>query len=126
MSAKVPGFSNYQTTPFTLAVTTSPASFGSSFGGWSPDMGSTAILCIQMPADTQQIAICKNGFSGTTANIPDAVFLKAKQDTANSIAFSCVSLPIRYTDIASGNVRLVGNGTITAVCQFLPITEPGD
>jgi hypothetical protein len=126
MSAKVPGFSSYQTTPFTLAITTAPSSFGSLTGGWTMEMGSTAILCIQMPADTQQIAICKNGFSGTTANIPDVVFLKAKQDTANSVAFSCVSLPIRYTDIASGNVRIVGSGSITAVCQFLPITEPGD
>jgi hypothetical protein len=126
MSAKVPGFSNYQTIAFTQAVTTSPVSFASNVGGWTPEMGSTAILCIQMPADTQQIAICKNGFSGTTANIPDVVFLKAKQDTANSVAFSCVSLPIRYTDIASGNVRIVGSGSITAVCQFLPITEPGD
>jgi hypothetical protein len=126
MSAKVPGFSSYQTTPFTLAITTAPTAFGSSTGGWIPTIASTAILCIQMPADTQQIAICKNGFAGTTANIPDVVFLKAKQDTATSVAFSCVSLPIRFTDIESGNVRLVGSGTITAVCQFLPITEPGD
>jgi hypothetical protein len=68
MSAKVPGFSSYQTTPFTLAITTAPSSFGSLTGGWTMEMGSTAILCIQMPADTQQIAICKNGFSGTTAS----------------------------------------------------------
>lgn len=126
MSAKVPGFSSYQTTPFTLAITTAPTAFGSSTGGWIPTIASTAILCIQMPADTQQIAICKTGFTGTTSDIPDVVFLKAKQDTANSIAFSCVSLPIRFTDIENGNVRLVGSGSITAVCQFLPITEPGD
>jgi hypothetical protein len=126
MSAKVPGFSSYQTTPFTFSLTTTPSSFGSLTGGWIMEMGSTAILLVQMPADTEEIAICVNGFSGVTSDIPDNALVKAKQDTANSIAFGLTSLPVRYTDIASGNIRIVANGTITAVCQFLPITEPGD
>ena len=125
MSAKVPGFSNYQTEPFTESVDTTPVAL-SGAGGWSPDMGSTAILLIQMPADTEEIAICVNGFSGTTADIPDNALLKAKHDSANSIYFGLTSLPVRYTDWFNGNVKLVGNGPIAAVCQFLPITEPGD
>ena len=126
MSAKVPGFSNYQTSPFNFALTTVPASFGSLTGGWSPDYGSTAILLVQMPADTEEIAICVNGFTGTTSDIPDNALIKAKQDTANNIAFGLTSLPVRLTDILNGNIRLVANGTVTAVCQFLPITEQGD
>lgn len=125
MSAKVPGYSNYQTEPFTESVDTTPVAL-SSGGGWSPDMGSTAILLVQMPADTEEIAICKDGFSGTTADIPDNALLKAKHDSANNIYFSLTSLPVRYTDWVNGNVKLVANGPITAVCQFLPITEPGD
>jgi hypothetical protein len=126
MSAKVPGFSNYQTEPFTLAVDTTPATFGSSLGGWSPDMGSTAILVVQMPADGESVALCIPAFSGTVADIPDNALIKAKQDTATSVAFGLTSLPIRYTDAAGSNVALVASSSFSAVCQWLPITEPGD
>jgi hypothetical protein len=127
MSAKVPGFSNYQTEPFTLAVdTTAPATFGSLLGGWSPDMGSTAILVVQMPADGESVALCIPTFSGTVADIPDNALIKAKQDTATSVAFGLTSLPIRYTDAAGSNVALVASSSFSAVCQWLPITEPGD
>jgi hypothetical protein len=126
MSAKVPGFSNYQTEPFTLAVDTTPATFGSSLGGWSPDMGSTAILVVQMPADGESVALCIPTFSGTVADIPDNALIKAKQDTATSVAFGLTSLPIRYTDAAGSNVALVASSSFSAVCQWLPITEPGD
>lgn len=123
MSAKVPGFSNYGTEPFTLNVGITPvAPFAS--GGWSLDMGSTAILVVQMPADGESVALCNSTFAGTVANIPDNALIKAKQDTANSIAFGLTSLPIRLTDV--GNVFLVASGSFTAVCQWLPITEPGD
>ena len=125
MSAKIPGYSNYQTEPFTESVDVTPVAI-SGGGGWSPDMGSTAILLVQMPADTEEIAICVSGFSGTTADIPDNALLKAKHDSANNIYFGVTSLPIRYTDWINGNVKLVANGPLTAVCQFLPITEPGD
>jgi len=126
MSAKVPGFSNYQTEPFTLAVDTTPATFGSSLGGWSPDMGSTAILVVQMPADGESVALCIPAFSGTVADIPDNALIKAKQDTTTSVAFGLTSLPIRYTDAAGSNVALVASSSFSAVCQWLPITEPGD
>jgi 4-hydroxybenzoate polyprenyltransferase len=126
MSAKVPGFSNYQTEPFTLAVDTTPATFGSLLGGWSPDMGSTAILVVQMPADGESVALCIPTFSGTVADIPDNALIKAKQDTATSVAFGLTSLPIRYTDAAGSNVALVASSSFSAVCQWLPITEPGD
>ena len=126
MSSKVPGYSNYQTEPFSFPLTTAPAAFGSLMGGWSPDMGSTAILCVQMPADTEEIAICVNGFSGNTTDIPDNALLKAKHDSTNNIYFGLTSLPVRWTDVLSGNVRLVANGNITAICQFIPITEAGD
>jgi len=126
MSAKVPGFSNYQTEPFTLAVDTTPATFGSSVGGWTPDMGSTAILVVQMPADGDSVALCIPGFLGVVADIPDNALIKAKQDTATSVAFGLTSLPIRYTDVEGSNVALVASGSFSAVCQWLPITEPGD
>ena len=126
MSAKVPGFSNYGTDPFTLAVDTTPAVFGSSLGGWSPDMGATAILLVSMPADGDSVALCTPTFSGAVTDIPDNALIKAKQDTANSIAFGLTSLPIRFTDALGGNVALVAAGSFSAVCQWLPITEPGD
>lgn len=124
MSAKVPGFSNYGTQPFTVSVDTTPVVFGSLLGGWSPDMGATAILLVQMPADGDSVALCAPAFSGTVADIPDNALIKAKQDTAAGIAFGLTSLPIRYTD--TGNVALVASGSFTAICQWLPITEPGD
>lgn len=126
MSAKVPGFSNYGTEPFTLAVDTTPATFGSSLGGWSPDMGATAILLVSMPADGDSVALCTPTFAGAVTDIPDNALIKAKQDTANSIAFGLTSLPIRFTDALGGNVALVASGSFNAVCQWLPITEPGD
>jgi hypothetical protein len=128
MSAKVPGFSNYQTEPFTLAVDTTPAVFGSSLGGWSPDMGSTAILLVSPPADGESVALCVPTFSGTVADIPDNALVKAKVDTAAtpSVAFGLTSLPIRFTDAAGSNVALVASSSFSAVCQWLPITEPGD
>ena len=126
MSAKVPGFSNYQTEPFTLAVDTTPATFGSSLGGWSPDMGSTAILVVQMPADGESVALCIPAFSGAVTDIPDNALIKAKQDTAAGIAFGLTSLPIRWTDAAGSNVAMVASSSFSAVCQWLPITEPGD
>jgi hypothetical protein len=126
MSAKVPGFSNYQTEPFTLAVDTTPATFGSSLGGWSPDMGSTAILVVQMPADGESVALCIPAFTGAVTDIPDNALIKAKQDTAAGIAFGLTSLPIRWTDAAGSNVAMVASSSFSAVCQWLPITEPGD
>jgi 4-hydroxybenzoate polyprenyltransferase len=126
MSAKVPGFSNYQTEPFTLAVDTIPATFGSSVGGWTPGMGSTAILVVQMPADGNSVALCASGFAGAVTAIPDNALIKAKQDTATSVAFGLTSLPIRYTDVEGSNVALVASGSFSAICQWLPITEPGD
>ena len=126
MSAKVPGFSNYGSEPFTISVSTTPATFGSLVGGWTPDSGSTAILVVQMPADGDSVALCKVGFSGAVADIPDNALIKAKQDAAAGIAFGLTSLPIRYTDAAASNVLLVASGSFNAVCQWLPITEPGD
>lgn len=126
MSAKVPGFSNYASEPFTLAVDTTPATFGSSLGGWSPDSGSTAILLVSMPADGDSVALCIPTFSGAVTDIPDNALIKAKQDTANGVAFGLTSLPIRYTDASGSNVALVASGSFNAVCQWLPITEPGD
>ena len=126
MSAKVPGFSNYGTEPFTLAVDTTPATFGSSLGGWSTDMGATAILLVSMPADGDSVALCTPTFSGAVTDIPDNALIKAKQDTANGVAFGMTSLPIRYTDALGNNVALVASGSFNAVCQWLPITEPGD
>ena len=126
MSAKVPGFSNYASEPFTIAVNTGPAVFGSLVGGWSPDMGATAILVVQMPADGNSVALCTPTFAGAVTDIPDNALIKAKQDTANGIAFGLTSLPIRYTDVINGEVALVASGSFNAVCQWLPITEPGD
>jgi len=126
MSAKVPGFSNYQTEPFTLAVDITPATFGSTLGGWDPEMGSTAILIVSPPADGESVALCVSGFSGAVADIPDNALVKAKVDTAASVAFGLTSLPIRYTDAVNNNVALVASSSFNAVCQWLPITEPGD
>ena len=127
MSAKVPGFSNYQTEPFTISVdTTAPATFGSLLGGWSPDMGSTAILVVQMPADGDSVALCIPAFAGAVTDIPDNALIKAKQDTATSVAFGLTSLPIRYTDVVNSNVALIASSSFNAICQWLPITEPGD
>jgi hypothetical protein len=127
MSAKVPGFSNYQTEPFTISVSdTAPATFGSLLGGWSPDMGSTAILVVQMPADGDSVALCIPAFAGVIADIPDNALIKAKQDATAGIAFGLTSLPIRYTDAAGSNVALVASSSFSAICQWLPITEPGD
>ena len=126
MSAKVPGFSNYATEPFTLAVDTTPAVFGSLLGGWSPDSGSTAILLVSMPADGDSVALCIPTFLGAVTDIPDNALIKAKQDTAAGVAFGLTSLPIRYTDVINGEVGLIASGSFNAVCQWLPITEPGD
>jgi hypothetical protein len=127
MSAKVPGFSNYGSEPFTVSVsTTAPATFGSSIGGWSPDMGSTAILVVQMPADGESVALCTPTFTGGVTDIPDNALIKAKQDTTTSVAFGLTSLPIRYTDVVNSNVALIASSSFSAVCQWLPITEPGD
>ena len=126
MSAKVPGFSNYASEPFTIAVNTGPAVFGSLVGGWSPDSGSTAILLVSMPADGDSVALCSPTFAGAVTDIPDNALIKAKQDTAAGVAFGLTSLPIRYTDVINGEVALVASGSFNAVCQWLPITEPGD
>jgi len=126
MSAKVPGFSNYGTDPFTLAVDTTPAVFGSLLGGWSPDMGSTAILLVAMPADGESIALCTPTFSGTVADFPDSPIHKARQDSTSNIAYSMTTLPIRWTDALGGNVALVASGSFNAVCRWIPVTEPGD
>ena len=125
MSAKVPGFSNYATEPFTVSVDTTPLA-AIPVATWNPADGNTAILLVSMPADGDSVALCVDGFSGAVTDIPDNALIKAKQDTANSIAFGLTSLPIRYTDADAGNVKLVGSGAFTAVCQWLPITEPGD
>jgi hypothetical protein len=124
MSAKVPGFSNYATDPFTEAVDTTPVAI--SVTTWDQADGNTAILLVSMPADGESVALCKVGFSGTVADVPDNALIKAKQDTATSIAFGLTSLPIRYTDADAGNVLLVASSSFSAVCQWLPITEPGD
>jgi hypothetical protein len=127
MSAKVPGFSNYQTEPFTISVDTTRSSFGFAFG-WTPDMGSTAILIVSPPADGESVALCNPFFSGTVADIPDNALVKAKVDTTAtpSVAFGLTSLPIRYTDVVNNNVYLIASSSFSAVCQWLPITEPGD
>jgi hypothetical protein len=124
MSAKVPGFSNYATEPFTEAVDTTPVAI--SVSTWNQADGNTAILLVSMPADGDSVALCTPTFSGAVTDIPDNALIKAKQDTANSIAFGLTSLPIRYTDADTGNVALVASGSFNAVCQWLPITEPGD
>jgi len=128
MSAKVPGFSNYQTEPFTLAVDITPANI--TVGGvyWSPEWGSTAVLLVNPPADGESVALCTSGFTGAVADIPDNALVKAKVDTAAtpSVAFGLTSLPIRFTDADAGNVTLVAGSSFNAVCQWLPITEPGD
>ena len=127
MSAKVPGFSNYGSEPFTISVnSTAPALFGSLTGNWSPDSGSTAILVVQMPADGESVALCIPAFAGVIADIPDNALIKAKQDATAGIAFGLTSLPIRYTDAAGSNVALIASSSFSAVCQWLPITEPGD
>ena len=126
MSAKVPGFSNYATDPVSIAVDTTPVVFGSALGGWSPDMGSTAILLVGMPADGESIALCTPTFSGTVADFPDSPLHKARQDSASNIAYSMASLPIRWTDVDNGNVALIASSSFNAICRFLPITEPGD
>jgi hypothetical protein len=89
-------------------------------------MGSTAILVVQMPADGESVALCIPAFSGAVTDIPDNALIKAKQDTAAGIAFGLTSLPIRYTDVINSNVALVASSSFSAVCQWLPITEPGD
>ena len=124
MSAKVPGFSNYGTEPFTLAVDTTPVSI--SVSTWNQADGNTAILLVSMPADGDSVALCTPTFSGAVTDIPDNALIKAKQDTAAGVAFGLTSLPIRYTDADAGNVALVASGSFSAVCQWLPITEPGD
>lgn len=124
MSAKVPGFSNYASEPFTEAVDTTPVAI--SVSTWNQADGNTAILLVSMPADGDSVALCTPTFAGAVTDIPDNALIKAKQDTANSIAFGLTSLPIRYTDASGGNVALVASGSFNAVCQWLPITEPGD
>lgn len=124
MSAKVPGFSNYGTEPFTLAVDTTPVAI--SVSTWNQADGNTAILLVSMPADGDSVALCTPTFAGAVTDIPDNALIKAKQDTANGIAFGLTSLPIRFTDADAGNVALVASGSFNAVCQWLPITEPGD
>lgn len=124
MSAKVPGFSNYGTEPFTEAVDTTPVAI--SVSTWNQADGNTAILLVSMPADGDSVALCSPTFSGAVTDIPDNALIKAKQDTANGVAFGLTSLPIRYTDASGGNVALVASGSFNAVCQWLPITEPGD
>lgn len=125
MSAKVPGFSNYATEPFTVSVDTTPVVPGAD-GGWLPAMGATAILLVQMPADGESVALCTPTFALAVTDIPDNALIKAKQDAAAGIAFGLTSLPIRYTDADAGNVLLVASSSFNAVCQWLPITEPGD
>jgi hypothetical protein len=126
MSAKVPGFSDYSTDPFELAVSTTPAFFGSLTGNWSPSSGSTAILLVQMPADGESVALCTSTFSGAVAEFPDSPLHKARQDSTTNVAYSMATLPVRYTDIAGTNIGLVASSSFNAVCRFLPITEPGD
>ena len=79
-----------------------------------------------MPADGESVALCTPTFAGAVTDIPDNALIKAKQDTATSIAFGLTSLPIRYTDVVNTNVALVASSSFSAVCQWLPITEPGD
>lgn len=124
MAAKVPGFSNYATEPFSLALTTTPAAIPVTT--WAQADGNTAILLVSMPADGNSVALCTVGFAGATTAVPDNGLVKAKQDTAASVAFGLTSLPIRYTDADAGNVLLFASGSFSAVCQWLPITEPGD
>ena len=124
MSAKVPGFSNYATEPFTEAVDTTPVAI--SVSTWNQADGNTAILLVSMPADGDSVALCSPTFAGAVTDIPDNALIKAKQDTAAGVAFGLTSLPIRYTDADAGNVALVASGSFNAVCQWLPITEPGD
>ena len=126
MSAKVPGFSNYATDPVSIAVGTNPVVFGSLVGGWFPDMGSTAILVVQMPADGESIALCTPTFSGTVSDFPDSPLHKARQDSASNIAYSMTTLPLRWTDVVNGDIGLVASSSFNAICRFLPITEPGD
>lgn len=126
MSAKVPGFSNYATDPVSIAVDTTPVVFGSALGGWSPDMGSTAILLVGMPADGESIALCTPTFSGTVADFPDSPLHKARQDSTSNIAYSMTTLPIRFTDALGGNVALVASSSFNAICRWIPVTEPGD
>jgi hypothetical protein len=128
MSAKVPGFSNYQAEPFTLAVDTVPAAITVGAPYWLPEWGSTAILVVSPPADGESVALCVSGFSDGVADIPDNALAKAKVDTTATppVAFGLTSLPIRYTDADAGNVMLVASSSFSAVCQWLPITEPGD
>lgn len=126
MSAKVPGFSNYATDPVSIAVDTTPVVFGSALGGWSPDMGSTAILLVQMPADGESVALCTPTFSGTVADFPDSSLHKARQDSTANIAYSMTTLPIRFTDALDGNVALVASSSFNAICRWIPVTEPGD
>jgi hypothetical protein len=126
MSAKVPGFSTYATDPVEIAVDTTPIVIGSLVGGWFPSMGNTAILIVQMPADGESVALCSSTFSGAVADFPDSGFHKARQDSANNIAYSMVTLPVRWVDVVEGNVRLIASSSFNAVCRFLPITEPGD
>jgi hypothetical protein len=126
MSAKVPGFSSYATDPFEIAVDTASVVFGSSLGGWTQRMGSTAILVVQMPADGESIALCSSTFSGVVSDFPDSPLHKARQDSTTNVAYSMATLPVRYTDIIGGDIRLVASSSFNAVCRFLPITEPGD
>lgn len=126
MAAKVPGFSSYATDPVLLAVDTTPVSFGTTVGGWTMTMGSTAILVVEMPVDGESVALCSSTFSGLVSDFPDSGLHKARQDSTSNIAYSMITLPLRRTDVVGGIVRLVASSSFNAVCRFIPITEAGD
>jgi hypothetical protein len=124
MSAKVPGFSTYAGESFDLSVTSAGVAITLTETAWPEASGSTAILLIGMPADGNSVAIRPGGSAKAVTAIPDNALLKAKRDNAASVGFGLTSVPM--TRATAATIRLVASSTFTAVCQWLPVTEPGD
>lgn len=123
MAAKVPGFSDYQTDPFELEVTT--AGVAIPLTTWDAESGATAILTVQVPADGQSVALRTAASTAAVTAFPDSSTSKAKRDDAAGINLVFTSLPVARSRVAD-ELRLVSSATFNAICRWLPVTEAGD
>jgi hypothetical protein len=91
---------------------------------WPASFGATAILVVQVPADGQSVALRAATSTTAVTAFPDSSTMKAKRDDTNGI--NLVMHTLAMTQAEAALVELVGSGTFTAVCRWMPITEPGD
>ncbi len=121
MSVGMPSRFSYASDPFEVTVSTGKTVIPTTT--WTSALGDTAILCVEVPADGQSVALCRTAFAGTVDDFPNVSLVKAFRDDTAGLRTVMVTASIALSDVPS--YRLIASGSFDAKCWFLPVFDPG-